>query len=448
MATTLSQSELPTAAAPEEGTAEQWRERDRRSVASVWSRYTDLVVSSAEGSYLIDVEGRRYLDFACGIAVTSLGHRHPDVAAAVHRQLDRYWHTSIVTQSVVMTEAAERVAAICPDPLDVVFFANSGAEVVEGALKLARRSTGRQGIICFRGGFHGRTFGALSVTTSKALYRSKYGPLLPGVYVTPYPYCFRDCDHALGEPCPIAAGEDLRRLFQQVVPAKEVAAILVEPIQGEGGYVVPPPGFLATLRRLCDEYGILLICDEIQSGVARTGQWLAVDHEQVVPDIVTLAKALGSGLPVGAIVSSHRLMDSWEQGSHGSTFGGNPVSGAAVIATLQVIERDHLMARATELGKIIKARISGWQTAGHGPADLRGRGAMIGLEFMDAAGKPDADRVSQIKHRAVALGLVVLSCGIDDNVIRLLPPLTVSDAELAEGLDILESVVIETGSAG
>lgn len=447
MATTVSQSDL-IAGAQEGGTSEEWRERDRRSVAAVWSRYTELVVSSAEGSYLIDVEGRRYLDFACGIAVTSLGHRHPDVAEAVHQQLDRYWHTSIVTQSVVMTEAAERVAAICPDPLDVVFFANSGAEVVEGALKLARRSTGRQGIISFRGAFHGRTFGALSVTTSKAMYRARYGPLLPGVHVTPYPYCFRVCEHGLGEPCPIAAGEELERLFHQVVPANEVAAILVEPIQGEGGYVVPPAGFLATLRRICDEHGILLICDEIQSGVARTGRWLAVDHEQVVPDIVTLAKALGSGLPVGAIVASHELMDRWESGSHGSTFGGNPVSGAAVIATLKVIERDHLMDRATDLGETIRTRVEGWQRAGYGPSDLRGKGALIGLEFMSPDGLPDHDRVTNIKHLALEAGLVLLSCGIDDNVVRLLPPLTVSDSELAQGLDILESAVKETGKAG
>ncbi|HVB13404.1 MAG TPA: aminotransferase class III-fold pyridoxal phosphate-dependent enzyme [Candidatus Dormibacteraeota bacterium] len=447
MATTVPQSDL-TNRASLGGTSEEWRARDRRSVASVWSRYTDLVISSAEGSFLIDVEGRRYLDFACGIAVTSLGHRHPDVTAAVHRQLDRYWHTSIVTQSVVMTEAAERVAAICPEPLDVVFFANSGAEVVDGALKLARRSTGRQGIISFRGAFHGRTFGALSVTTSKALYRAKYGPLVPGVQVSPYPYCFRVCDHAPGDPCPIAAGEELERLFHQVMPASEVAAILVEPIQGEGGYVVPPPGFLATLRRICDQHGILLICDEIQSGVARTGRWLAVDHEQVVPDIVTLAKALGSGLPVGAIVASHQLMDRWESGSHGSTFGGNPVVGAAVIATLQVIERDHLMERATNLGETIRARIEGWQRAGQGPSDLRGRGALIGLEFLDQEGRPDANRVSQIKHLALDQGLVLLSCGIDDNVIRLLPPLTVSDAELAQGLDILGAAVLESGMAG
>jgi 4-aminobutyrate aminotransferase len=405
------------------------------------------VVSSAEGSYLIDVDGRRYLDFGCGIAVTTLGHRHPDVVEAVHRQVDRYWHTSVVTQNVTMTEAAERVAAICPEPLDVVFFGNSGAEAIEGALKLARRSTGRHGIICFRGGFHGRTFGALSVTTSKVAYRERYGPLLPGVQVTPYPYCFRVCDHAPGEPCPIAAGEEIERLFHQVLPANEVAAILVEPIQGEGGYVVPPDGFLRNLRRICDEHGILLICDEVQTGVARTGRWLAVDHEQVVPDIVVLAKALGNGLPIGAIVSSHRLMDRWESGTHGSTFGGNPVSCAAVVATLAVIERYRLMERAVSLGETMTARIESWQEVGYGPSDLRGRGAMIGLEFLDSDRRPDSERVSRIKHLALESGLVVLSCGTDDNVIRLLPPLTVSDAELAGGLDILESAVLETGRA-
>ena len=444
--TTVSPSDLtpPTTGS---NRSDEWRARDRRSVASVWSRYTDLVISDAEGSYLIDVDGRGYLDFACGIAVTSLGHRHPAVSEAVHRQVDRVWHTSVVTQNAAMTEAAERVAAICPEPLDVVFFANSGAEVVDGALKLARRSTGRQNIIAFRGAFHGRTFGALSVTSSKGHYRQGYGPLLPGIQITPYPYCFRVCDHAPGEPCPIAAGVELERLFHQVAPASEVAAILVEPIQGEGGYVVPPPGFLANLRRICDRHGILLICDEIQTGVGRTGRWLAVDHEQVVPDIVTLAKALGSGLPVAAIVASHQLMDRWEPGSHGSTFGGNPISCAAVTATLEVIEREGLLARAEQIGEVVKAEVSRWQESGHGPSDLRGRGAMIGLEFMDGEGGPDGDRVSRIKAKALEQGLVVLSCGIDDNVIRLLPPLTVSDSELAQGLEILEAAVLETRRA-
>ncbi len=443
MATTTSSSASQTGSQGQLSAA--WRERDHKAVSGAYSRYTDLVVQDAEGSFLIDVDGRRFLDFGCGIAVTSLGHRHPDVVRAVHRQVDSYWHTSVVTEHVRLTEAAERVAAICPDPLDTVFFANSGAEVVEGALKLARRVTRRQGIICFTGGFHGRSFGALSVTTSKVHYREGYNPLLPGVYTTPYPYCFRNCQHAADEPCPIAAGLELERLFKHVVPAEEVAAILVEPIQGEGGYIVPPAGFLATLRRIADQHGIVLIFDEVQTGVGRTGRWLASEHDGVVPDVVTLAKALGNGLPVGAIVARGELMREWPAGSHGSTFGGNAVSLAAVVATLDVIERDGLLQRASEIGERITQRARGWQQQVGGPADVRGRGAMIGLEFMDSAGLPDAERVEAIRAACLDRGLLILGCGIDDNVIRLIPPLTISDPELDQALETLEVAVRQSG---
>lgn len=422
-----------------------WRQRDRKAVSGAYSRYTDLVVADGEGSYLIDVDGRRYLDFGCGIAVTALGYRHPDVSRALHAQVDSYWHTSVVTQHIRLTEAAEKVASICPDPLDTVFFANSGAEVVEGALKLARQATHRQGIISFTGGFHGRTFGALSVTTSKVHYREHYSPLLPGVYTTPYPYCFRNCDHAPGEPCPIAMGKELERLFKHVVPASEVAAMLVEPIQGEGGYIVPPTGFLSTLRQVCDRHGIVLIFDEVQTGVGHTGRWLASEHEGVVPDVVILAKALGSGLPIAAIVARHDLMDRWPSGTHGSTFGGNAISCAAVIATIDVIERDGLLQRATVIGDRIADRARQWQRQVGGPADVRGRGAMIGLEFLDSAGMPDAERVDEIRTACLDQGLLILGCGIDDNVIRLIPPLTLSDQELEQGLQVLESAVLQGG---
>ncbi len=443
MATTTS-----SAAGTSEGgrVAEEWRARDQRAVAGAYSRYTDLVIEDAAGSYLVDVEGRRYLDFGSGIGVTSLGHQQPDVVAAVHRQVDSYWHTSVVTQHVRLTEAAEKVASICPDPLDTVFFANSGAEVVEGALKLARRVTGRRGLIAFQGGFHGRTFGAVSVTTSKVHYREGYGPLLPDVYLTPYPYCFRTCSHGPEEPCPIAEGRELERLFKHVIPADEVAAILVEPIQGEGGYIVPPKGFLANLRRICDRHGILLICDEVQSGVARTGKWLAVDHDGVVPDVVLLAKALGSGLPLGAIVASHELMGRWPAGAHGSTFGGNPISCAAAVATLEVIERQGLLQRATDLGDRIQAAARRWQGEVGGPRDVRGRGLMIGLEFLDSTGQPDAERVEEIRSVCLSQGLLLLSCGIDDNVIRLIPPLTLSDQELALALEVMEGAVLRGGN--
>jgi 4-aminobutyrate aminotransferase len=426
--------------------AASWRARDKKSVSGAYSRYTDLVVKDGEGSFIIDVDGNRYLDFGCGIAVTSLGHRHPDVVKAVHEQVDGYWHTSVVTEHVRLTEAAEKVASICPDGLDTVFFANSGAEVVEGALKLSRMVTGRQGIISFTGAFHGRSFGALSVTTSTSKYRERYFPLLPGVYHTPYPYCFRECQHAAGEPCPIALGQEIERLFRHVVPAQEVAAILVEPIQGEGGYIVPPAGFLSTLRRICDQHGILLIFDEVQSGVGRTGRWLASDHEGVVPDVITLAKALGNGLPIGAIVARAEVMAAWPSGSHGSTFGGNAVSCAAVVATLNVIERDGLLQRAEELGNKISQRARGWQNKVGGPADVRGRGLMIGLEFMDSAGLPDAERVDEIRSACLGRGLLLLACGTDHNVIRLIPPLTLSDGETEQALEILEAAVLQGGT--
>ncbi|MHB1639741.1 MAG: aspartate aminotransferase family protein [Candidatus Dormibacteria bacterium] len=445
MANTASSS--PDSSGATDSVAESWRARDRQAVSGVYSRYTDLVIQDGEGSFLIDVDGRRYLDFGCGIAVTALGYRHPDVTRAIHRQVDGYWHTSVVTQHVRLTEAAEKVASICPDPLDRVFFANSGAEVVEGALKLARQATHRPGIVAFIGGFHGRTFGALSVTTSKVHYREHYSPLLPGVHTTPYPYCFRNCGHGPDEPCPVAMGAELEKLFKHVVPADEVAAILVEPIQGEGGYIVPPPGFLATLRQICDRHGIVLIFDEVQTGVGHTGRWLASDHEGVVPDVVTLAKALGSGLPIGAIVARHDLMDKWPAGTHGSTFGGNAIACAAAIATIEVIQRDGLLQRATEIGDKIMSRAHAWQQRVGGPADVRGRGAMVGLEFMDSAGLPDAERVDAIRAACLQSGLLVLGCGIDDNVIRLIPPLTLSDSEVEQGLQILEQAVLQGGTS-
>ena len=430
-----------TVASTEGASTATWNARDRAAVAPAYSRYTDLLIERGEGSYLVDVDGRRYLDFACGIAVTSLGHRHPAVVAAVHRQVDTLWHTSVVTQHVMLTTAAERLAAVAPAGLDQVFFANSGAEVVEGAIKLARRATGRTAIIGFTGGFHGRTMGALTLTTSKAHYKEGYAPFLPEVYATPYPYCLRQCAHAPGEPCPIAAGEMLERMFRQVVPPGQVAGIVVEPIQGEGGYIVPPAGFLATLRRLCDEHGILLIADEVQTGMGRTGRWFAVEHEAVTPDILIVAKALGNGLPIGAVVASARVMGAWDPGSHGSTFGGNPVACAAAVAVIDTIERDGLLDRATVIGERIRERAAGWRAAGHGPADVRGRGAMVGLEFLDAAGRPQTERVSRLRAHCQREGMVILSCGLDDNVVRLIPPLTLSDAELDQGLGVLEAAV-------
>src|SRR5438093_810854 len=278
-------------------TTATWRERDAELIAPAYGRYSDLVVESAEGAHLHTVDGRDVLDFGCGIAVTSLGHRHPAVVAAVHEQVDRLWHTSVTTLHPKMIEAAAALVAVTPDGLDQVFFSNSGAEAVEGAVKLTRRATGRTEIIAFTGAFHGRTYGAMTLTASRAKYRTGVGPFLPGVHHVRYPYCFRFCTHGPNERCPIAEGEDLQRLFATTVPPETVAAIIVEPVLGEGGIVVPPATFLPSLRTLCDQHGILLIADEIQCGLARTGRMFAVEQTRTDPDVMTLAKALGNGLP-------------------------------------------------------------------------------------------------------------------------------------------------------
>lgn len=428
-----------------QSTDAQWRERDEKAVAQVYSRYSNLVIASAEGAHLTTTDGKDVLDFGCGIGVTSLGHRHPEVVAAAHAQLDTLWHTSTTAYHTKIVEAAEKLVSLVPDGLDRVFFGNSGAETVEAAVKVARRSTGRSDIIAFEGAFHGRTYGAISLTASKSKYHKGVGPFLPGVHHTPYPYCFRTCTHAPGEPCPIALGKRLDDMFHLMVDPTSVAAIIVEPILGEGGYVVPPKGFLQTLRSYCDRYGILLIADEVQCGLARSGRMFAVEYDEVTADIMCVAKALGNGLPIGAMVARHEVMESWHAGEHGTTYGGNPVACAAAIAVMTVMERDGMAKRAAELGATVMATVSGWKSRYPHLADVRGRGLMIGLEFMDGeAGATDL--VATIQKDAVARGVLVLTCGRDDNVIRLIPPLTISDSDLNAGLSRLEESIAAAGA--
>ncbi|TMB90695.1 MAG: aminotransferase class III-fold pyridoxal phosphate-dependent enzyme [Chloroflexi bacterium] len=408
-------------------TTATWRERDAELIAPAYSRYSDLVVESADGAHLHTVDGRDILDFGCGIAVTSLGHRHPAVVAAVHEQVDRLWHTSVTTLHPKMIEAAAGLVAVTPEGLDQVFFSNSGAEAVEGAVKLTRRATGRTELIAFTGAFHGRTYGAMTLPASRAKYRTGVGPFLP---------------HAPDQRCPIAEGEDLQRLFATTVPPETVAAIIVEPVLGEGGIVVPPATFLPSLRTLCDQHGILLIADEIQCGLARTGRMFAVEHTGTDPDVMTLAKALGNGLPVAAIVARHAVMRHWQRGEHGTTFGGNPVACAAVIAVIEVMTRERIAERAAALGRRTMERLQAWRNEVPGIGDIRGLGLMIGLEFMQGD-RPDGAVVRRIRARALERGLLTLTCGTDDNVIRIMPPLTIPEAELDAGLDILESAVME-----
>ena len=425
---------------------DEWLARERAHLSQVLYRYTPLVIEHAKGAYLYAADGRRYLDFTCGIAVTNLGHGHPQVLRAAHEQLDRLVHISVVAHNQPAIELAERIAAIAPGKLDKVFFANSGAEAVEGAIKLARYATGRPGLIAFQGAFHGRTYGALSLTASKSYYRERYEPFLPAVYHAPYPYPFRN---------PTGPGEEetLEYVFNFIdemldtrVPPHNIAAFVVEPVLGEGGYVVPPAGFLPRLRALCDRYGILLIADEVQSGYGRTGKMFASEHTGVVPDIMTLAKSIASGLPLSAVVASSKLMDQWQPAAHGSTFGGNPVACAAGIATLDVFQREGILANAQEKGAELIGRLRDLQQRVPGIGEVRGLGLMVGVELVDADGKPHKQLQKEIRHVCLDSGLVILSCGTDDNVLRLVPPLNLSQEELDEGWEILQAAFLEVAA--
>ena len=422
--------------------AEVWRDRDSEIISPGYGRYSDLVVERADGAHLYTVDGRDVLDFGCGIGVTNLGHNHRAVITAVHEQVDKLWHTSVTTLNTALIEAAQALTSISPPGLDQVFFANSGAEAVEGAIKLARRATGRTEIIAFTGGFHGRTYGALSLTASKAKYRRGMGPWLPGIHHVRYPHCFRTCKHDKDEECRIANGEDIYRLFESRVLADSVAAIIVEPIQGEGGYVVPPRNFLPRLRQICDDYGILLIADEVQSGFGRTGKMWAVDHFGVVPDIMTVAKAIANGLPLSGILSSHNVMSAWHPGEHGTTYGGNPIACAAATAAIETLQREKLVERAATLGDYIMEKARGWMAGNKELVDVRGLGLMIGLEFMDN-GRSATGYVSRLQKRCVEHGLLLLTCGSEDNVVRLIPPLNISQEDLDKGLDILHTAMGE-----
>ena len=433
-------------AKPAGDSQDEWLARERAHLSQVLYRYTPLVIERAKGSYLYAEDGRRYLDFASGIAVTNLGHGHPEVLRAAHEQLDRLVHISVVAHHEPAIELAERIAAIAPGKLDKVFFANSGAEAVEGAIKLARYATGRPGLIAFQGAFHGRTYGALSLTASKSYYRERYEPFLPSVYHVPYPYAYRNPTGPGDEATLDYVFNFIDEMLDTRVPPHNIAAFVVEPVLGEGGYVVPPAGFLPRLRKLCDDYGILLIADEVQSGYGRTGKMFATEHTGVVPDIMTLAKSIASGLPLSAVVATSKVMDQWQPAAHGSTFGGNPVSCAAGIATLDVFERDGILENAREKGTEFIRRLRDLQQRVPGIGDVRGLGLMVGVELVDADGKPDKELQKKIRHVCLDSGLVILSCGTEDNVLRLVPPLNLSQEELDEGWEILSAAFQEVAA--
>lgn len=404
----------------------------------VLGRYFQRDWSHGVGHRLYDTDGRAYLDFANGIAVTALGHTHPRVTAAIHAQVDRLTGPiSAIGFSGPITRLADELAATFPDPLDSVFFLNSGSEAIDGALKLARRVTGRPGIIAFRGGFHGRTFGATSVTTSALNYRTGYEPLVPGTYFSTYPAAYRDFG---GDDAAAVDGAmaDLHALTSSLIPASSVACILIEPVQGEGGFTQAPPEFLRRLRAFCDEHGILLIADEVQSGYGRTGRMWAFEHAGIVPDVVVVAKAIANGLPLSAIVSSRALQERWGRSAHGSTYGGNPVACAAGLAVLETIAEERLLDNAVARGAELRAGLERIAAEDERIGDVRGPGLMVGVEFVRDRTTREADGSTpdRLLASCADAGLLVLSCGRQHEVVRWIPPLDVSAAEISEAVEI------------
>ena len=403
----------------------------------VLGRYFLREWTHGEGHRLYDADGKAYLDFANGIAVTALGHVHPRVTAAIHAQVDRLiGPINAIGFTAPISELATALAATFPDPLDSVMFLNSGSEVIDGAMKLARRVTGRSGIIAFQGGFHGRTYGATSITTSNLNYRTGYEPMLPGIHFVPYPAAYP----AFGgdaEAAGAASLEALDSLFSAVIAPSQVAGIVIEPVLGEGGYHPAPASFLRALRARCDEHGILLIADEVQCGYARTGRMWGFEHAGIVPDVVVVAKAIANGLPLSAIVSSRELQERWGRGAHGSTFGGNPVACAAGIAVLEVIRDEDLVANAATRGAELSAGLAKVAAEDDRIGDIRGPGLMVGVEFRNpATGAPDGALPDRLMAACGDNGLLVLSCGPVHETIRWIPPIDVTAAEIAEAVEI------------
>ena len=416
--------------------------RDSSVVSPSYPRSYPFVMDHGKGSEVWDVDGNRFLDFMAGIAVTSTGHAHPKVVKAIQEQAEQFLHISSDFYHIKWIELAEKLDEIAPfNEAAVSFMANSGTEAVETAIKLARYHTGRSNFVGFTGAFHGRTMGAVTFTASKPAYHGGFYPLMNGVVHAPFPNPYRPVlERKSGEDY----GETVVRyiddqILGHILPPDEVAGVLVETIQGEGGYIVPPPGFYPALRKLCDKYGILLMVDEVQSGMGRTGKWWAIEHFGIEPDIVTAAKGIASGMPLGACIARQSVMD-WDRGSHGNTYGGNPLACAAALATIELIQ-DEYLANAAEVGQYTIDALEEIQARHPSMGDVRGKGLMIGVDFVNdrkskEPAKQLADRVGEL---AFERGLLTLGCG--KSVIRVAPALSITKTEVDEGLKILEEAV-------
>jgi 4-aminobutyrate aminotransferase / (S)-3-amino-2-methylpropionate transaminase / 5-aminovalerate transaminase len=418
--------------------------RRAAAVARGVSNSTSIYVQRAENAELWDVEGRRYIDFASGIAVLNTGHMHPRVVAAMQQQLTQFTHTCFqVTPYESYVALCERLNALAPGttPKKSILF-STGAEAIENALKIARYHTKRSGVIAFQGAFHGRTIATMSLTGKVAPYKAGFGAMLPDVFHVPFPSAY----HGVSPQQSIAA---IEQLFKSDIEPGRVAAIIIEPVQGEGGFYIAPPEFLRSLRALCDTHGIVLVADEIQSGFARTGRMFALEHSGVEPDLMTVAKSIAGGVPLSGVVGKAAIMDAPPAGGLGGTYAGSPLACAAALAVLDVMEEEQLCERARVLGAQIMTRLKAMQAKSPAIGEVRGLGSMIAMELVKnrRADQPDADLTRALVQAAAARGLVILSCGVYANVIRLLAPLTISEALLNEGLDVLEAAFADVSGA-
>jgi 4-aminobutyrate aminotransferase len=408
-------------------------------IPKVLGRYSPVVVDRAEGAYVYDTDGRRWLDFTCGIAVTNTGHCHPRVVQAIREQAAKIIHAqaNILIHEPYM-RLAQDLGATFPAPLRGVFFANSGAEAIEGAVKLAKIVTRRPAVISFTGAFHGRTHLAMSLTTSRVKVRGHYEPLLPAMYHAPYPYPLRNPYKGDAAEACIA---ELERVFEMQVMPDDVAALIFEPILGEGGYIVPPASWVRRLREICDQHGIMLIADEIQTGIGRTGRMWGFEHFDIVPDIVAVAKGIASGLPLSAVVASREHMDMWAPGSHGGTYGGNAVACAAGVATLAAMREERMVENAATMGERLMAGLD--RIAERNPVigEVRGKGLMVATEFVTPTGRPNPEAVTGVVGNAIENGLLLLTCGTWDQAIRIIPPLNVTAEQIDEFLNLYAAAV-------
>ncbi len=425
--------------------AAEYVKKDGQYISPSYRRYYPLVVDSAKDCVVRDVDGNEYIDLNSGVACVNVGHCHPKVVAAIKSQSERflsYSNTDFYYPEII--DLAERLSALAPMGSEKkVYFGNSGTEAIEAAIKLAKWHTRKQLFIAFTGGFHGRTIGSLSFTASKPTQRAHFHPLMPGVTHVPYAYCYRcPFKHTYPE-CSLYCVDYIdEQVLQKYVPPEDVAAMLFESIQGEGGYVVPPPEYFPKLKKLADKYGILLIDDEVQAGMGRTGKWFGIEHWGIEPDILCTSKALASGLPIGATIAKAKIMD-WTGGSHASTFGGNPVACAAALAVLDIIKSEGLLENANKQGTYALKRLTEFKERSAIVGDVRGKGLMVGVELVEdkETKKPAPQKAHEVIQRSWKRGVAIITCGV--STLRIAPPLTINRETMDVALDIVQDVILE-----